>query len=304
MNNEDDVECLQKDLNTIYRWAEQNNMLFNNTKFELLRYGQNEEIKNSTFYITANDEIIEEKDQLRDLGVIVNNQGNFNDHIDHICAKVKQKSGWIMRTFQSRQPFFMKLLWKQLVQPHIDYCSQLMPLTAGNLVKIDNLHRNYLRRISAMQHSSYWERLKMCQMLSQQRRLERYKIIYIWKILENRVPNCGIQVQENLRLGRLVTVPPMKRCASKIQTLRENSFQVMGPHLFNILPSKIRNMTKCSVDEFKFSLDQYLTKIPDEPNVPGVEYTPTACSQVSGKPSNSLIDQVRAMKTGGSLLGG
>ena len=76
-----------------------------------------------------------------------------------------------------------------------------MPLTAGNLVKIENLQRNYLRRISSMREFNYWERLKQCQMLSQQRRLERYKILYVWKILERKVPNCGLEMQNNLRLG-------------------------------------------------------------------------------------------------------
>ena len=73
ISNEEDVEKLQQDLNKIYSWAEENNMLFNNGKFEMLRYGPDEEIKNSTFYLSANDEIIEEKEQLRDLGIIVNN---------------------------------------------------------------------------------------------------------------------------------------------------------------------------------------------------------------------------------------
>ena len=56
-------------------------MLFNNSNFDILRYGTKTEIKYSTFYLTANDEIIEEKESLRDLGVIVNNQGTPNDHI-------------------------------------------------------------------------------------------------------------------------------------------------------------------------------------------------------------------------------
>ena len=304
IKTEDDVENLQNDLDKIYSWAEQNNMLFNNGKFELLRYGQDEDIKAATFYLSADNEIIEEKEHLRDLGVIVNNKGNYDDHITHICAKVKQKSGWILRTFQSRQPFLLKLLWKQLVQPHIDYCSQLFPLTTANLVQLENLQRNYLRRISTMRESNYWERLKLCQMLSQQRRLERYKILYIWKILEHRVPNCGIEVKQNLRLGRLCEIPGIKKCSARIVTLRENSFQVQGPKLFNILPPKIRNMTGCSIDDFKFALDQFLMKIPDEPNVPGAEYTPTACNQVTGKPSNSLVDQVKSVNMGGNLLGG
>ena len=104
------VESLQIDLNKIYSWAEQNNMLFNNGKFELLRYGNDEDLKNSTYYLSANNEIIEEKETLRDLGIILNNQANFDDHVSNICAKVKQKTGWILRTFHSRQPFLLKQL--------------------------------------------------------------------------------------------------------------------------------------------------------------------------------------------------
>ena len=32
-------------------------------------------------------------------------------------------------------------------------------------------------------------------------------------------------------------------------------------------------MSKCSIDEFKFALDSFLTKIPDEPSSSGVGYT-------------------------------
>ena len=304
IKSEEDVEKLQTDLDKIYGWAEKNNMLFNNKKFELLRYGPDEDIKFSTFYLSADDEIIEEKENLRDLGVIVNNQGNFDDHISNVCAKVKQKAGWILRTFQSRQPFLLKLLWKQLVQPHVDYCSQLMTLTPGNLAKVEHLQRNYLRKITVMRELNYWERLRECQMLSQQRRLERYRIMYTWKILEARVPNCGVETTENIRLGRLCKIPLLTKGSAKVKSLRENSFQVQGPTLFNILPPKIRNMTKCSVDEFKFALDNFLTKIPDEPYVSGVGYTPSACNQITGKASNALVDQVKTMKTGGNLQGG
>ena len=38
---EQDLEDLQADLNRIYDWQQQNIMLFNGDKFELLRYGSN-----------------------------------------------------------------------------------------------------------------------------------------------------------------------------------------------------------------------------------------------------------------------
>ena len=63
IDTEDDVEELQQDLDKLYQWQEQNNMLFNGKKFEVLRYGNNRTIKESTSYFTPNyEEIIEEKD--------------------------------------------------------------------------------------------------------------------------------------------------------------------------------------------------------------------------------------------------
>ena len=102
-------------------------------KFELIRYGKNEELKQNTIYFSADENVIEEKEVLRDLGVIMTNQATFDDHIYKVCQSVKQKSGWILRTFKSRNNLFMKQLWKQLVQPHVDYCSQLyMPVNGEN----------------------------------------------------------------------------------------------------------------------------------------------------------------------------
>ena len=66
-------------------------MCWNQTKFQVLRVGKNEDLKNSTFYLSADNEVIEEKETLRDLGITVNNQGTFDDHISNVCVKVKQK---------------------------------------------------------------------------------------------------------------------------------------------------------------------------------------------------------------------
>ena len=52
--NEEDVEALQEDLEKLYSWATDNKMAFNGTKFEVLRYGNNEEVKEDTDYLTPN----------------------------------------------------------------------------------------------------------------------------------------------------------------------------------------------------------------------------------------------------------
>ena len=48
IESEEDVELLQFDLDKLYKWQEDNNMLFNGKKFEVMRYGTNNIIKETT----------------------------------------------------------------------------------------------------------------------------------------------------------------------------------------------------------------------------------------------------------------
>ena len=54
INNEQDVKTLQEDLYRLYCWQEKNNLKFNESKFQLLRYGPYEDIKENSLYFTAN----------------------------------------------------------------------------------------------------------------------------------------------------------------------------------------------------------------------------------------------------------
>ena len=125
-------------------------------------------------------------------------------------------------------------------------------------------------------------------MSSQERRIERYRIMYIWKILEGYAPNCGVELApENSRLGRKIKIPSLsKKGRQAIQTMRENSFQINGAKLFNSLPSKIRNI-KRDLEEFKEALDGYLSTIPDQPRMGSL--VPAATDQLTGRQSNSLL---------------
>jgi len=100
--------------------------------------------------------------------------------------------------------------------------------------------------------------------------MERYQIIYTWKILEGIAQNVGIKSYTSRRQGRLYQVPQIKQCtSSKIRAVREGSLQIRGPQLFNILPVNIRGQTGCSMTSFKHKLDKYLQNIPDKPTIPG-----------------------------------
>ena len=211
-----------------------------------------------------------------------------------VCKKARQKSGWIFRTFYSRNAQFLKQVFKSLVQPHIDYCSQLWtPLEGSNLEKIEKILRDFSRRIPELKGMNYWQRLERLAMNSEQRRLERYQIIYVWKVIHGVVPNCGITwTEREERRGRLCEVRKLKG-KSSVQNLRRQSFQVAGPKLWNCLPKNVRNF-RGNQDDFKQILDKFLSKVPDEPKADGL--IPGAVDALNGRQTNTLIYQVARRK--------
>ena len=285
-----EVNTLQKDLNSIYQWADENNMQFNDKKFECLRYGINKVLKESTQYIANSGNTIENAEHVRDLGVYMSSDGTFNKHVSETVIRAKSMCGWILRTFRTRDMEPMLQLWKSLVRSNIDYCCQLWnPNKVGAIQDIEQTQRSFIRKINGMQQLSYWEQLAALSLYSLERRRERHIIMCVWRILEGLAPNFnypdagGIQPVLSERRGRSCVVPLVSQYApASAKNIRYSSFGVIGPKLFNIMPKEIRNLFDCSLDKFKHKLDSFLQTVPDEPLVPG--YTAFRRAE-----SNSLI---------------
>ena len=280
----EDVLRLQHDLDAIYEWSRLNNMQLNAEKFECMRYGYNQTIKNTTTYKACSGEDILVEDTVKDLGVLVCSDATFNEQITSVMLAANLKCGWVLRTFQTRERKLMLTLWKALIQPVLDYCCQLWsPTQAGKINSLEKVQVSFFRKINGMRELAYWQQLQALGTYSLQRRRDRYVVIYIWKVLEDLVPNFGIITSNNSRHGRYCSVPHIRTSAPvRVQNLRFGSLSINGPRLFNAMPSKIRNLTDCSVHAFKNALDKYLKTIPDEPRIR--ELVPY-CS----KSSNSLL---------------
>ena len=63
-------------------------------------------------------------DSEKDLGVTFNTSFNFEDHVRNSIAKANGTIAWLTRSMISREPSVMLGLYKSLIKPHIEYCSQ------------------------------------------------------------------------------------------------------------------------------------------------------------------------------------
>ena len=113
---------LQEDLSHIYGWATRNHMRWNDLKFQVLRLGSNMDLKFDTcIFSPGYEEIVEAKEVIKDLGVLVDDKLSYTDQLNSAVAKAKQKSAWVLRTFSTRKVSFLRTMWNTLVQCHLDY---------------------------------------------------------------------------------------------------------------------------------------------------------------------------------------
>ena len=172
----------------------------------------------------------------------------------------------------------------------MEYCCQLWAPKKQYLIrKFEAVQRHFTAKISGTEYLSYGERLKYLQIYSLERRRDRYCIIYVWKVIQGLAPNLlgGDKIKcvdSNPRLGRYCQLPPLnKKAPMYVQTMRENSFSVYGPRLYNELTPEIRNYNGTS-ETFKRKLDKYLASVKDRPHDP---------KEPKMAETNSIKDQIR-----------
>ena len=269
INSVTDCDDLQADLENIYKWADTNNMKFNSKKFQYINFGIHPEDKDSNVYVGPDLNLINASKTVKDLGVTMSNDCMFDQHIHNVVKRSSQLCGWILRTFQTRSSLLMLTLFKSIVLSRIDYGSQLWsPSKKGYICELERIQRSFTKYISGMQNLSYHQRLNALRLYSLQRRRDRYIVIYMWKILENLVPNLipKVQIYTSERRGKLCYTQHVP--VGHIGSICFNSFRWKASRLFNALPANIRNTTNCETSVFKKKVDSYLQTILDNPCVP------------------------------------
>ena len=283
-----DCDQLQGDLNRIYSWANQVNMVFNGSKFEWIRYVADSDMATDYQYTGPDQASIKQKNNLKDLGVHLSSDLKFSLQIQKVVSSASQMVGWGLRTFRGRSSYLLLTIFKSLVQPHLDYCSQLWsPTSQGDINKIESVQRSLVSRIldSRLRGLNYWDKLKTLHLYSQERRRERYMVIFLWKITQGMVSGYSIPFTSKYsRTGRKAVPAVVNLTApAAVRNARTGSLAVKGAQLFNLLPLQLRNSDHGDILMFKNHLDIFLSDIPDEPTVQGL--TRAAIS-------NSLLAQI------------
>ena len=151
--SEADKMLLQEDLNSLYKWAEDNNASFNGDKFEGISYPLG--LASKRVYTAPNNIHIKNKETIKDLGVYISSNCTYTEHIKIYVKETQKIAAWTLRTFLTREKRVLKVLLKQLIVPKIEYASVIWcPFDNQHINMIESIERRYT---SCFQEYQRWD---------------------------------------------------------------------------------------------------------------------------------------------------
>ena len=243
----DKVANLQLDLDKLYKWSEDWQMMFNAQKVKCLHIGYENysmggvEVSNSSYEW--------------DLGVVTDESLNYNRQ----CAKANNVMGIINRTYSWKSKDNILNLCKSLVRPHREYCCQAWrPHLQKDVDNIEKVQRCKTKMIPELSQLSYEERLCRTNRLSLEMCRLRADVSEVSKIVKG-VDNVNkfsfFQPSRETRIRGHMSKFFLPSCRLN---LRKFSFSQRVVSEWNILPPKVVNQT--TVNGFKNIIDNIFRK--------------------------------------------
>ena len=184
--------ALQLDLDTLTSWCKVNRMSLNVKKCCVISFTKR---FNKTIYNYSLDSVdLRRESIVKDLGVVFDDQLSFRSHYSHILSRGSQLLGFILRsTKEFKNPDSITNLYVGLVRSVLEYaCPIWSPYYQIHIDSIEGVQKRFLRVLArrcglGRTLSAYEQRLSFFKLMSLEYRRKRYDIIYLHKIIHNRV---------------------------------------------------------------------------------------------------------------------
>ena len=267
IENDDDVNCLQKAIDEMFEWTEKWLLKFNNDKCKMLHLGNKN--KRHEYFIGKGENRIplEKSDFEKDLGVYIDGNLNFKEHIKNTVKKAYYACYKILRNFSFRDHDILVPLFKSLVRPILEYGNVVWNnCIKKHMNKIENVQRKYTRYITGTKNLTYEQRLKKIKLPSLEYRQIRGDLIQVFKIAKNMYDPASthsiFEFENNSRLrGHTHKIHKQFTNKSKYKIFFSNRIVTK----WNSLPQSIINAK--SINEFKNKIDLHFKDLMYKTNI-------------------------------------
>ena len=156
VTNQEDAQLLQQDLNQLEQWSEEWLLKFHPDKCKVLSMGRFED--GAGYYYTLFGQLLEHIDEEKDLGVIIDSELSFENHISAKIKKANQMMGLIRRVFSFLGKEMFIRLYTALVRTHLEY-SQVVwaPWRKEMIRRVERVQERATSQVDGLAGLSYVE---------------------------------------------------------------------------------------------------------------------------------------------------
>lgn len=257
LNTKNNASLIQTDINRIIEWSDKWQMPLNVNKCEVLHIGvtKNLTVNNYTMMHNSTNVNIKSTNLEKDLGVWVDSQLKFEEHIMKMVSKANRTVGLIRRSFDFLDAQIFSLLFKGIVRPMLEYGQVVWsPRYAYLTQEIENVQRRATKLIPGFNNIDYEQRLQRLNLPSLENRrlrgdlIEAFKYIRGYYAVDNKLfelSNVGITRGHQYKV---------KHHYSRLD-VRKHFFTNRVANTWNKLPADI--VSADSINTFKNRLDRH-----------------------------------------------
>lgn len=256
VRSEEDVKVLRDDLAKLFKWSEVWQMKFNIDKCKIMHIGY----KNPGAKYEVNGKELDVVKNEKDLGIVISDDLKVATQCGIAAKKGYQILGLISRTFLNKNATIIIKLYKSLVRPHLDYCSQAWrPYMSKDIDILERVQRRATKMVQECKGLDYNRRLKKVGLTTLETRRLRADMIEVYKIV-NELDN----IKESTFFRRASSCSAYTTRGNSLKLFQEYvrldvakySFGNRVVHEWNQLPNKV--VQASSLDTFKGRLDHFL----------------------------------------------
>ncbi len=196
----------------------------------------------------------------KDIGVSIDDNLEFEQHISEKVQKANQMFGLLRRTFEHLDAKTFLPLYKSLVRTHLDFASSVWkPTKVKHIEMLESVQRRATKQLPGYGHLSYADRLRKLELPTLSYRRIRGDLIETYKMLSGE--DYDGEVANFLQLNQSSTTN-LRGHSKKLflpraeNKLRSNSFTIRIVKIWNSLPEQVINAP--NINTFKNRLDTFL----------------------------------------------
>ena len=258
VETEDKRKKLQENLDQLVKWTDQWLLHFNSTKCKVIHMGKKNQ--NYEYFIRegVTNNLLESVHSEKDLGVVVDEDLTFDDHITEVIKRANRISSLLIRTITFKNKNIMVPLFKALVRPILEYGNVVWcPRLKKHITNIENVQRRFTKCIIGQRNLSYEERLRSLNLPSLEYRRLRGDMIETYKILHNVYDSKTTKNLLTKADSKITRGHDLKLIKKSVGTTSfQHFFTNRITNTWNSLPQD--TATAGSVNAFKNRLDKFL----------------------------------------------